>query len=249
MAAKSHILHKSSLFLYNSSMPPYRLLTLDVYTAIFDLETSLGPRLARAAAIDLDSARRLVNTWHAHQLTYYLISNSLGRGRVLSRTVLRRALDVALAEAGLACAEAEREPLVDAWDALDPWPETAEVLTALHQRGYPLALLSNGDERSLRALADRLPVPMAGVYAGDQAGVYKPHPAIYALPLTAHNLPPEAVLHVSGSAGDTHGARNAGLPCYWSNRKGKLVYDPACRATYEYPDLRGLLEILSSRSG
>jgi 2-haloacid dehalogenase len=224
------------------------LVTLDVYSALFDLESSLGPPLARTAGLELAAARRLVSTWHTHQVTYYLISNSLGRGRVLSRTVLGRALEVTLAGAGLDCPEPERDALVAAWDALDPWPEAAQVLTTLHRRGYPLALLSNGDESSLRALAARLPVPMAGIYAGDQAGVYKPHPAIYALPLTANNLAPEAVLHVSGAPGDTHGARNAGLPCYWSNRHGKRVYDPAFRATYEYPDLRGLLDLLPAQA-
>jgi 2-haloacid dehalogenase len=225
-------------------VPPYHLLTLDVYTALFDLETSLGPDLARAAKVDLDAARRLVSAWHTHQQTYYLLSNSLGQGRVLSRTVLRRALDVTLGEANLACAETERDLLVAAWDALVPWTETAAVLTTLHRRGYPLALLSNGDESSLRALAGRLPVPMAGIYAGDQAGVYKPHPALYALPLQALSLSPDEVLHISGSVGDTLGARAAGLPCYWSNRRGKHLYDPALRPTYEYPDLRGLLDVL-----
>jgi 2-haloacid dehalogenase len=225
-------------------MPPYRLVTLDVYTALFDLESSLSPRLARAAGLAPEAARRLVGAWHGHQLTYFLLSNSLGRGRVPFDTVVRRALDATLGEAGVACAEAEREALVAAWEVLDLWPEAGAVLTTLAERGYPLALLSNGDERGLRALAARLPVPMAGIYAGDQAGAYKPDPALYALPLRALNLPPEAVLHVAGSPSDTHGARSAGLPTYWSNRHGRRVYDPACRATYEYPDLRGLLEVL-----
>jgi 2-haloacid dehalogenase len=231
--------------LYNAAvLPRYRLITLDVYTALFDLESSLGPRLAQAAGLELQVARRLANTWHVHQLTYYLISNSLTQGRVPGRLALRRALDVTLGEAQVDCPEPERDALVAAWDALDPWPETGEVLTVLSQRGYSLALLSNGDEASLRALAVRLPAPMAGIFAGDQAGVYKPHPALYALPLKALNLPAEAILHVAGSPGDTLGARAAGLDCYWSNRRRKLVYDPAFRATYEYPDLRGLLAIL-----
>jgi len=229
-------------------MPPYYLITLDVYSAVFDLEASLGPRLARAAGLDLETARRLVSAWHGHQITYYLMSNSLGQGRVLSRTVLRRALDVTLAEAGLACPDAERDTLIAAWDTLDPWPETAEVLTTVHQRGYPLALLSNGDEDNLRALAARLPVPMAGIHAGDRDGVYKPHPAIYALPLQAHHLSPEEILHVSGGMGDTHGALAAGLHCYWSNRRARRLYDPALQPTYEYPDLRGLLEVLPAQS-
>jgi 2-haloacid dehalogenase len=225
-------------------MPPYSLITFDVYTALFDLETSLAPRLARAVGIEPAAARPLVGVWHTHQQTYYLLSNSLGQGRVLSRTVLRRALDVTLADAALACPEEEREALVAAWNALDPWPEAVAVLTALHQRRYLLAMLSNGDESSLRALAARLPVPLAGIFAGDQAGVYKPHRAIYRLPLQALGLAPAQVLHVSGSVGDTLGARAAALPCYWSNRRRRSLYDPALRPTYDYPNLRGLLDLL-----
>ena len=69
-----------------------------------------------------------------------------------------------------------------AWDNLRPWPEAESTLVELKVRGYELGVLSNGDEEMLRAALSRFEVNFEHVLASDHAGVYKPHPAIYALP-------------------------------------------------------------------
>ena len=221
----------------------YQLITLDVYSALFDVEGSLAPILGEVIESHAESAD-LVRTWRQKQMEYALIGNSLARGRVSFRVITRRALDYALGRAGLDPTEAVRQHLVEQWDRLTLWPEAAEVLTKVKARGYRVGLLSNGDEAMLQALAARLPIAFDDIFSSEQAGYYKPHPSVYALPLHALGLSPDQILHVAGSATDVMGAKAAGLRCAWSNRKHDKVLDPMYSADHEFDDLRGLLDLL-----
>jgi 2-haloacid dehalogenase len=220
-----------------------RLVTFDFYTALVDYEGSLLPVL-RAACPDAVDPTGLVRTWRAKQLEGALLSNSLGRGRVPFRELTRRALIYAFVRARQPLRDALVDELVAAWDALSPWPEADATLTALKGRGYAIALLSNGDEAMLRAGLARFGVAFDHVFASDQAGVYKPHPALYALPLARLGLAASDVLHVAGSGNDAAGAKLAGLHCAWSNRTGEPMLEPDARPDHEIRDLAGLLAII-----
>lgn len=195
---------------------------------------------AVAAVCGAADARALVATWRAKQLEYAQVSNSLQRGHIAFRTLTRRALDYTFGRAGIALPAPAAEALVRAWDRLPPWPEAPAALAALERRGYPLAILSNGDEDMLRALAAGFDVRFEHVFAADQAGCYKPSPAIYALPLKALGLAAGDILHVAGSPTDVLGAKLAGLRCAWSNRRRDRMMDDAVRADHEMEDLGGL---------
>jgi 2-haloacid dehalogenase len=221
----------------------YRLITFDVYTALFDIEGSLLPLVGQVLDPHADSLG-FVRLWRKTQLEYALISNSLGGERVPFQTITRRALEYTLTQMQADVTETAREHLMMAWQKLALWPEAEEVLTALKARGYLIGLLSNGDEMKLQALAARLPIVCDHIFSSEQAGVYKPHPGVYALPLKALGLSPEEVLHVAGSRTDVMGAKAAGLRCAWSNRGGDKVFDPTYSADYEFENLLGLLEIL-----
>jgi 2-haloacid dehalogenase len=219
---------------------PYQLITFDVYTALFDIEGSLIPLVGQVLPLSVDS-RGFVRLWRKTQVESMLISNSLGQGRVPMRTITRRALDDALSHAQVDVSETGREHLTMAWDQLQLWPEAEEALTAVKAKGYRLGLLSNGDKAMLQALAARLHVPFDYIFSSEQAGVYKPHPAIYTQALQQTS---GEILHVAGSRIDVMGARAAGLRCAWSNRQGDKVFDAAYTADYEFENLLGLLDLV-----
>jgi 2-haloacid dehalogenase len=221
----------------------YRLITFDVYTALFDIEGSLVPLVGQVLDPQADSLS-FVRLWRKMQLEYALISNSLGKERVPFQTITRRALGYTLSQVGADVTETGQEHLMMAWQKLELWPEAEEVLTTLKARGYLMGLLSNGDEIMLEALAARLPVLCDHIFSSEQARVYKPHPGIYALPLRSLGLAPEEVLHVAGSRTDVMGAKAAGLRCAWSNRQADKVIDPKYEADYEFENLSGLLDLL-----
>ena len=221
---------------------PYQLITFDVYTALFDIESSLTPSVR--ATLDLPDALTFVRAWRRKQLELALISNSLARGRMPFEQITHLALSDTLQRAQLHPSSAEIETLTACWLTLQPWDEAAQVLTSLHARGYTLGLLSNGDTAQLHALARQLPPVFTHIFSTEQAGYYKPHPSVYALPLRALNLRPDEVLHVAGSATDALGTKSAGLACAWSNRNHDPHIDPNLRVDYEMPNLSQLLDIL-----
>jgi len=230
------------------------LVTFDAYTALVDCQRGLAAAL-QAVIPDVEEPQTgspppreprsavLARTWRAKQLEYAQISNSLAGERIPFRVVTRRALDYTLACAGLGVGDALRVALEGAWDELPPWPEAKGTLSQLAARGYRLAILSNGDGEMLHALTRGwgLPLELLGC---DQAGHYKPHPSVYALPEKILGVPTMQVLHVAGSGNDVLGAKLAGLRCAWSNRAGDRVIDPSVRADHEMRDLSGLLEVL-----
>jgi 2-haloacid dehalogenase len=221
----------------------FKFITFDVYTALFDIQGSLTPEVARALGPGSDAAT-LVRTWRAKQLEYALISNSLGRERISFRTATQRALEYTLARAGLSVPEITRDELVKAWDELQPWPEANEVLAGVKARGLLIGLLSNGDEAMLEALARRLGTAPDHIFASERAGHYKPHPSVYALPFNELGITKDELLHVAGSPTDVLGTKSAGLYCAWSNRHGEVVLDPSLKPDYEFSDLRGVLGLL-----
>lgn len=218
------------------------IVTFDVYTALFDV-SSLVPVVA-AKCEGAVNAASLVRAWRAKQLEYAQLTNSLPGGRIPFRTVTRRALEHTFAGAGLPLSAPDAEELVAAWNHLTPWPEAQRTLTELKARGHALAMLSNGDEDMLRAASAMFECRFDHFFASDRAGVYKPHPAIYALPMERLGLDARDVLHVAGSGNDVLGAKLAGLRCAWSNRAGDRMIDPAVQPDHEMRDLGGLLEFL-----
>lgn len=218
-----------------------RLVTFDVYTALVDIESGLVPAV-REIFGGTDAAA-FVRLWRSKQLEYAQLSNSLQRERISFRTITRRALDYTMCRTGIAATMAQRAQLEAAWDRLPPWPEAPLTLAELPRRGYRLALLSNGDAEMLRALVSGWDVDFE-ILASDQAGHYKPHPAVYALPSRLLGVPPDEVLHVAGSGNDVLGCKLAGLRCAWSNRNADCMLDPEVRPDHELRDLSGLLRVL-----
>lgn len=185
-----------------------------------------------------------VKAWRRKQLEYALISNSLGQARIPFETLTQRSLEDTLVHFHLEIDERTRSSLLDVWLHLQPWPEASAVLNALKARGYTLGLLSNGDSDALQDLSTKLPPVIDHIFSSEQAGYYKPHPGVYALPLQSLGLQADEILHVAGSPTDVLGARAAGLPCAWSNREQQAYVDPSYKANYEMKNLSGLLEIL-----
>jgi 2-haloacid dehalogenase len=220
----------------------YRLITFDVYTALFDIETSLTPIVHDK--LHIADPLAFVRTWRRKQLELVLISNSINHGRTSFALITRRALDDTLTRSKLDIPDSVRSHLSQAWLTLQPWPEASLVLVSLKSRGHTLGLLSNGDADQLHTLARQLPPVFDHIFSSEQAGYYKPHPSVYSLPLQSLQLKPGEVLHVAGSATDALGTKAVGLHCAWSNRNHDPHLDPSQPVDYEMPDLNPLLSIL-----
>lgn len=220
----------------------FDLITFDAYAALVDYRSSLLPVVEAIPGSDPEHAADFLELWRSRQLGAAAMSNALEQGRIPFRECTALALDYALKRHGLSVDSGTRDGLIQAWYPLTPWPEAGRVLAALKARDYRLAILSNGDQDMLEALAAGFETPFDHILSSEQCGLYKPHPRVYGLP--ARELGIEKYLHVAGSPNDAIGASAAGIPCYWSNRQGDTVMLPDYSPKYQGPDLNGVLDLV-----
>jgi len=171
-----------------------KLVTFDVYMALIDIQGSLSPVVAECLAIPIDKAGKIVRAWRAKQMERAAASNSLAGERTSFRDCTRMGLDYVLGRNGYDLPGADRECLVAAWDGISPWPEARDVVAEVKERGFETAILSNGDQDMLDALAQGFGDDLDHVLSSETAGAYKPDPSVYELPTRLLNVEKANVL-------------------------------------------------------
>jgi 2-haloacid dehalogenase/putative hydrolase of the HAD superfamily len=117
----------------------------------------------------------------------------------------------------------------------------------LDQVTLPVVVLSNIDRHDVDAAIAHHGMSFAAVVTSEDAGAYKPHPAMFEAGLRAAGVTdPTKVLHVGDSlVSDVQGANRYGIPVAWLNRTGKPMRGPV-RPDHVVADLTELLPLLST---
>ena len=196
----------------------------DAYGTLFDVHAAVR-RNANALGPD---AARLSEIWRAKQLEYTWVRTLTGR-YLDFWTLTEQALDFAYASVPSA-ERGTRAKLLDAYRALDCYPEVPEVLRGMKKDGKHLAILSNGSPGMLAdaVAAAGLNGVFDAVLSVDELRAYKTDPRVYDLLTTRFRVYPEAVSFQSSNRWDVAGATAFGMRTVWINRAG---------APDEYPDL------------
>jgi 2-haloacid dehalogenase len=188
----------------------------DAYGTLFDASSAaqhcadaLGGAAAQLALLWRD--KQLQYTWlrtvEGHHADFWLVTGD--------------ALDFALDALGIAEA-ALRARLMDAYLALDPYPEAAAAVRAVREAGIAAAILSNGTPAMLAAIIDRagLAALFDPVLSVEEVAAFKPHPRVYQLACDRLGLPAEAIAFVSSNGWDAWAASAFGMRVVWCNRQG-----------------------------
>ncbi|HEX8665086.1 MAG TPA: haloacid dehalogenase type II [Beijerinckiaceae bacterium] len=188
----------------------------DAYGTLFDVHAAV----ARHAAAVGPEAARLSEIWRLKQLEYSWVLSLMGRYEPFW-TLTQRALDHALSR----CPGVDRGlrgRLLDAYLALDAYPEARDALAALRERSLRTAILSNGSPEMLdSAVASAgLQGLLDAVLSVDAVRTFKTSPRAYALVTAAFDLAPGKVAFVSSNRWDVAGAAAFGFRCIWVNRAG-----------------------------
>jgi 2-haloacid dehalogenase len=191
------------------------VLAFDAYGTLFDV-MSVTARCERHFP---GHGASLAGRWRAKQLQYTWLRSLMGRYADFW-SVTGDALDHAAASLELNLTPACRRDLMDAYLALDLFPDVGPGLDALRQQGLRLAILSNGSPAMLDAAVRH--AGLAGVFAAivsaDEAGIFKPSPAVYGRLLERLSIGADAVGFVSSNSWDVGGAASAGLTTFWLRR-------------------------------
>lgn len=159
------------------------------------------------------------------------------------RNVLRGTLAEIMGRYGIIYRDEDGAALVAAVRTWGPYPDVPPALTRLRQHCH-LAIITNSDDDIMAENVRRIGVPFDHVITAEQAGTYKPSPAIFAYALERLGCQPEEILHVAqGFDYDIVPTHALGWRRVWINRYG-LAGDPAYGPFDELPDLSGLPDLV-----
>ena len=222
----------------------YRLIAFDIYSATLDIYGSAIPAVEKVLGVPRETAEQFFDLWRTKQWYYLLLKNSMRDGYKSYYDITRDLLGYVEKVRGMALTEDQREQLMDIWTSFRAWPESKEILEIIRRKGYPIAMLSNGDGCMLRPLEKSSGISFDYIFSGDMAKSYKPAKEIYQLPFDKLGIGKEELLHVAGSMFDVMGAKAAGIHVAWINRRKEVLLDGSYKPDYEFQDLSGLLRIL-----
>jgi 2-haloacid dehalogenase len=194
-----------------------RACVFDAYGTLFDVHSAVGRHRPRLG----DRADRVSELWRTKQLQYTWLRSLMGR-YVDFWQVTGDSLDYAFDACGVDD-PALRADLMEAYRALDAYPEVPEVLRTLKERGMTTAILSNGSPEMLASAVASAGIgdSLDAVLSVDELKIYKPHPSVYQLAVDRLGVGPRQISFQSSNAWDAAAAAAAGLRVAWVNRFGQ----------------------------
>ena len=222
-------------------MPQPRAAIFDAYGTLLDVHAAVGRHAARLG----ERAGAISALWRAKQIEWSWILSATGAYEPFW-TLTERALDYALAMHGVAD-PALRGDLLEAYRALEAFPEVKPMLAALRGRGIPTAILSNGSPEMLAAsvAAGGLEPLLDDVLSVHPLRCFKPDFRVYALATARFGCQPHEVAFVSSNPWDAYGAMRFGFRVFWVNRAGNPPEYWLEETATVLPDLAALPEHLA----
>jgi 2-haloacid dehalogenase len=200
----------------DTALAGMEICVFDAYGTLFDFNSAVA-RHRDAIGPKADS---LAEMWRSKQIQYTWLRNGMGAYAKFWQ-VTGEALDHCLAVHGIAD-PAIRGKLMNAYLALDPFPEVPAMLDRLKHAGMRLAILSNGNPEMLDPMvaASGLSDRFDAVLSVDAVGIYKVAPECYRLVEARCGVKPDKVCFLSSNCWDAHGAAHFGFRTVWVNRAG-----------------------------
>lgn len=215
----------------SSPLNGVKAFAFDAYGTLFDVHSAVARHRERMGG----NADRISGLWRQKQLEYTWLRSLMGR-HVDFWQVTGDALDYAFASVSMDD-DSLKNDLMQAYLALDAYPEVPATLEALSSRGHKLAILSNGSPAMLSSAVGHAGLDglFDHVLSVEACGIYKPDNAVYRLANEAFDLASEDICFMSSNAWDAAGAADFGFRVVWINRfsqpRERLPGDPVAEIT------------------
>ncbi len=173
------------------------------------------------------------------------------RGRLELYRARREVLSLGLKEMGWELPDAAVERIADAYTdakehAVAPLDDAPHVVRQLRQKGYPLALLTNGGSHFQRRKLKRfeLESQFDVILVEGEWGVGKPHPSVFREALRCLDVEPQDVWMIGDNfEADICGAAAVGISGVWLHH-GRPTPEHSVAPLYTIGHIRELLKLL-----
>jgi len=186
----------------------------DVFGTLVDWRSSIARALTPVFLQKGIAADPLVvaDIWRGEYQPAMARIRSGNRGYVALDILHRENLETVLGHLGVTdqFTPEEKTDLARAWEALDPWPDSAKGLKRLRKIGL-IAPCSNGSIALMSHLARHAGFDWDCILGAEIAQDYKPNAAVYLASCAALRLAPADVMMVAAHNSDIEAARQAGL--------------------------------------
>lgn len=190
-------------------------ITFDSYSTLVDIE-------AAEKALDdfIDDPTPVSTLWRSRSIEYAIVSNEFDAYKPFYE-MNRDALEYALGVYDISVSEEERDEILSIYHRLDVFDDVQEGMKRLHEAGYDLYIVSNGNAEMLESLIDQTGTsPYIEDYvSADEVEKFKPHREIYRQAAARTGTPIDKIAHVSAGWFDVQGGMNAGMQGVWVDRK------------------------------
>jgi 2-haloacid dehalogenase len=224
------------------AQPRYKAVAFDFFV-LFD-PGSVTPRAEEAFP---GQGAEFTRRWRMKQFEYCFLRSITGRYADFF-AVTEDALVYTAQAMKLDLTPEKRERLMNAYLALEPWPDAKDALGKLRAAGLRIITIANFSARMLRANADRagMTALFDELLSTETDAVYKPDPRAYELGLQRLKLDKEEVVFAAFGGWDAYGAKSFGYPTYWVNRFDFPAEALGLEADASSRDLQGLVEFATA---
>lgn len=208
-------------------LPATRVIALDVYGTLIDvgamelcLEKSFGARAKEASRL-----------WREKQIEFSF-RRGLMRKYADFDVCTQEALTYVSQHMAVRFNEREKRALLAGYLRLPAFPGVKNALRKLKERGDTVVALTNGTERSVRAVLRHADIIQFcdSVISVETIRTFKPDPAVYEHLVRIVGRPKEMIWLVSSNPWDVIGGKACGLKAVWLQRDSARTFDP-----WEFP--------------
>ena len=220
-------------------MKNIKAIIFDAYGTLFDVNSAAEKCKDKIG----DKWEGFSNYWRSTQLEYTWLRSLMNRHKDFWQ-ITEDSLDKSMKAFNID--PSMRNELLNLYKILSPFKEVPEVLKALKEKNYKLAILSNGTPTLLNELvkSNNLEKIFDDLFSIEQVGIYKPNSKVYDMPIKKYQIQKNDVVFLSANTWDISGAGNYGYNSIWVNRN-KNIFDKLDYLPKNIiKDLNQLLEIV-----
>lgn len=190
--------------------------TFDSFSTVVDVHTGVD-RLSEY----VDDPERVSQLWRSYVWRYRPLCNFIGY--VSHQDINRSALEYVFEMLNIDVPDEEIDEIARVYYDMEPFEDTREGMERLHDAGYDLYIISNGDPPVLNAMIENADIEhvIEDMISADEIKTYKPHVRLYKHAARRIGTPAENIAHVSAAWADVQGGMYAGMQGIWTNREGK----------------------------